>query len=177
MQPLPYYALPPPVARYVNGPAVASACLTGIVLHALMHISGERTSYSQPFHERNPQPSDGGCRPCRWERCHIMLDDHSAGGIRRHLLDCHTNDLLPCVAGRCGDPGPMVCRWGLENGHTCDGSYMSATTLSRHISSSHMGAGRVTCDWCQTEFSRKDALKRHQRGNCPWRPKATSASA
>lgn len=71
----------------------------------------------------------------------------------------------------------MVCRWGLENGHTCDGSYMSATTLSRHISSSHMGAGRVTCDWCQTEFSRKDALKRHQRGNCPWRPKATSASA
>lgn len=107
-----------------------------------------------------------------------MLDDHTAGGIRRHLLDYHTNDLLPGDAGRSGAPGPIICQWALETGHTaCGGPYMSATTLSRHISSSHMGVGRVTCEWCQTEFSRKDALKRHQKGNCPWRPGKETAGA
>ena len=157
--------------RYLPPQGTASASL-----FERSNLSNRPSHFCAPLlidseHFGGTQLNTDGRRPCCWKRCHVMLDDHTAGGIRRHLLDRHTNDLLPSNAGRSGTSGPIICRWRLENGHTCGGSYQSATTLSRHISSSHMRVGRVTCEWCQTEFSRKDALKRHQKDNCPCRPR------
>ena len=137
---------------------------------APLHIDSQHYRGTQPHHAGTHRHHADGRRPCCWGRCHVMLDDHTPGGIRRHLLDRHTHDLLPGTSGGPGVSGPIVCQWPLENGSQCGGSYLSVTTLSRHISSGHMRVGRVTCEWCQTEFSRKDALKRHKKGNCPCRP-------
>ncbi|KZT70508.1 hypothetical protein DAEQUDRAFT_725441 [Daedalea quercina L-15889] len=119
-------------------------------------------------------------RPCLWGQCNILLDDHTTGGMKRHLMDHHKDalQLEQTVQVRvAGQPahGALVCQWALDDGRTCGSIYTSTTTLSRHISSCHMGIGRVTCSWCQTEFSRKDALKRHQKASCSSLP-ATDTS-
>ncbi|KAH9926701.1 uncharacterized protein B0H18DRAFT_954607 [Fomitopsis serialis] len=114
---------------------------------------------------------DATRRPCLWGQCRIMLDDHSNGGIARHLLEYHT-DILSGGAVNAGRQFnrecASICQWNLKDGQPCRSEhvYRTVRTLARHISSHHMGAGRVTCEVCGVEFSRKDALKRHQNVTC-----------
>jgi len=116
-------------------------------------------------------------RQCCWKQCPVMLDDHSAGGIKRHFLDYHADVIFSQRAGsrnrnraeeaNVGLGTTVVCQWTSEDGHaTCGLEYKTAVTLARHISSCHLKHGRRTCRRCKKEFSRGDARKRHQQSSC-----------
>ncbi|KAH9835220.1 uncharacterized protein C8Q71DRAFT_764711 [Rhodofomes roseus] len=105
-----------------------------------------------------------------------MLDDHRSGGMMRHLTE-HHEDAIPCGnassagGGQSNAACALVCQWTL-NGEPCPSAhvYHTVRTLARHISSRHLGVGRATCEFCEIEFSRKDALRRHQTATCPRHP-------
>ncbi|KAH9926700.1 uncharacterized protein B0H18DRAFT_1165511 [Fomitopsis serialis] len=104
---------------------------------------------------------------CRWGQCNVPLDDVSGPGIKRHLQQYHAADMPPRSAS--GQPlGSSECRWNEGHGAgTCQTECRSAVAHGRHISTVHLGHGRKICQYCRKNFSRKDALKRHQEQYCP----------
>ncbi|KAH9835217.1 uncharacterized protein C8Q71DRAFT_908394 [Rhodofomes roseus] len=102
---------------------------------------------------------------CRWGHCGVPLDDVTGPGIKRHLQQYHAADMPPkSSSGQ--SQGSSECRWD-DGAGTCQTECRSAVAHGRHISTVHLGQGRKVCTFCSKNFSRKDALKRHQEQYCP----------
>ncbi|KAH9835218.1 uncharacterized protein C8Q71DRAFT_109175 [Rhodofomes roseus] len=131
---------------------------------------------------RHGSHSSPGHLPCRWGTCRIPLDDHSPGGLKRHLQAFHNRAITPpggLASNAAGKAGVgwrqalatvLTCHWTLDDGHTCEQEYKTLLTLARHISTCHCKYGRRICGWCKKTFSRGDALTRHQQTSCPTPP-------
>ncbi|KZT70510.1 hypothetical protein DAEQUDRAFT_725442 [Daedalea quercina L-15889] len=119
------------------------------------------------YHQSQPVPSSPPYAICRWRNCGIVLDDLSGPGIKRHLLQFHAADMPP--KGSAGQShGGSPCMWDDGSGAgCCQVECRSAVAHGRHVSTVHLGQGRMVCQYCTKHFSRKDALKRHQEQYCP----------
>ncbi len=55
----------------------------------------------------------------------------------------------------------------------CTSSFTRITDMERHVASVHRPADSNTnkCTFCQKQFSREDAVLRHENDSCPQRPK------
>lgn len=102
---------------------------------------------------------------CRWGNCGVILDELTGPAIKRHLQQFHDADMPP--KGNAGQSGGSTrCQWTDESG-SCDTECRSTVAHGRHVSTVHLGQGRMECMYCTKKFSRKDALKRHQEQYCP----------
>ncbi|KAH9928992.1 hypothetical protein B0H21DRAFT_762200 [Amylocystis lapponica] len=128
-----------------------------VPLAASLASAPPRNSPSRAQHARQvsttgmPSPPLIGqpiCSPCGYDGCTVMLDDLTAGGVRRHLRAIHypeyewdKKQLVNC----------MECPERLQ-----------LANLGKHIAGVHRGWTKRTCKQCLREYSRQDALKRHR---------------
>ncbi|KAI0938766.1 hypothetical protein AcV5_000375 [Taiwanofungus camphoratus] len=106
---------------------------------------------------RSPQNLVDNPRCCWDGSCVDALTDLTPRGISRHLEQSH----LVQTTHRHDKRRRVICLW---NG--CFKN-IKLENIGKHIAAVHLKSTRQTCSVCKRVFSRKDALRRHQKDCCP----------